>query len=186
MHDALCVIAAMMTEKRTVLGAGCSDVVMADAVDAQARDTKGKIALSMDAFARALRQKPLILAANAGLDAPEILAHIRAEHTKGRTTFRLDLVATDVGTSSRSESLRASTSRGRSSSAHQRQQNRFSGSTKSSNARPSGRRDVKQQHTLDLLLPRGKSGVLGQIEIESFKLLPNIYAFRGLLLTASA
>jgi T-complex protein 1 subunit beta len=97
MHDALCVIAAMMTEKRTVLGAGCSEVLMANAVDEQARQTAGKIALSMDAFARALRQIPMILAANAGLDAPEIVANIRAVHAKGQKTFGLDLVNRTVG-----------------------------------------------------------------------------------------
>jgi T-complex protein 1 subunit beta len=97
MHDALCVIAAMMTEKRTVLGAGCSEVLMAEAVDVAARETPGKIALAMDAFARALRQIPMILAANAGLDAPEIVASIRAAHVKGNKTYGLDIENRGIG-----------------------------------------------------------------------------------------
>ena len=97
MHDALCVIASMMNEKRTVLGAGCSEVLMAEAVDAEARKTAGKVALAMEAFARALRQIPMILAANAGLDAPEIVASIRAAHVKGDTTYGLDIPNRGVG-----------------------------------------------------------------------------------------
>ncbi|KAH0790273.1 T-complex protein 1 subunit beta [Histomonas meleagridis] len=90
-HDALCVIASMMSEKRTVLGAGCSEVLMADAVETEAKKTPGKVSLAMDAFARALRQIPMILAQNAGLDAPEVVANIRAAHAQGKTTYGLDI-----------------------------------------------------------------------------------------------
>jgi len=97
MHDALCVIASMMGEKRTVYGAGCSEVLMADAVDEEARKTPGKIALAMEAFARALRQIPMIIASNAGLDAPEIVASIRAAHAKGQKTYGLDIINRGIG-----------------------------------------------------------------------------------------
>ena len=97
MHDALCVIASMMEEKRTVLGAGCSEVLMADAVEEAARKTPGKAALAMDSFAAALRQIPMILASNAGLDAPEIVASIRAAHANGNKTYGLDIEGRGVG-----------------------------------------------------------------------------------------
>lgn len=99
LHDALCVIAAMMTEKRTVLGAGCSEVLMAEAVDTAARRTAGKGALAMEGFARALRQIPTIIASNAGLDAPEIITRIRAAHNEGKNTYGVDILnrtASDV------------------------------------------------------------------------------------------
>lgn len=92
MHDALCVIAAMMTEKRTVLGAGCSELLMSEAVDIEAKKTPGKAALAMEGFARALRQIPMILASNAGLDAAEIVTSARAAHTAGQKTFGIDII----------------------------------------------------------------------------------------------
>ncbi|EAX92612.1 chaperonin, putative [Trichomonas vaginalis G3] len=91
LHDALCVIASMMTEKRTVYGAGCSEILMAEAVDNAARHTPGKVSLAMEGFARALRQIPTIIAGNAGLDAPEIVASIRAAHAEGKHTYGLDI-----------------------------------------------------------------------------------------------
>lgn len=97
LHDALCVIASMMTEKRTVLGAGVSEVIMADAVEEEARRTPGKISLAMDAYASAVRQIPMILASNAGLDAPEIVASIRAAHAKGQLTYGLDINNRGIG-----------------------------------------------------------------------------------------
>jgi T-complex protein 1 subunit beta len=88
----LAVISSMMGEKRKVLGAGWSEVLMA-----RARLTAGKIALAMDAFARALRQIPMILATNAGLDAPEIVANIRAAPVAGKKTFGLGLEKRGIG-----------------------------------------------------------------------------------------
>lgn len=97
LHDALCVIASMMTEKRTVYGAGCSEILMASAVDEEARKTPGKVSLAMEGFARALRQIPTIIASNAGLDAPEIVASIRAAHAQGKTTYGLDINNRGIG-----------------------------------------------------------------------------------------
>ena len=97
LHDALCVISSMMTEKRTVLGAGCSEIIMAQAIDEAAKVTPGKGSLAMEAFARALRSIPTIIASNAGIDAPEIVADIRAAHAQGKTTYGLDIVGRKAG-----------------------------------------------------------------------------------------
>ena len=97
LHDALSVIASMMAEKRTVYGAGCSEILMADVVDEAARKTPGKIALAMEAFSRALRQIPMIIASNAGLDAPEIVSSIRAAHAEGKKTYGLDIQNRSIG-----------------------------------------------------------------------------------------
>ena len=56
LHDALCVLSQTVKEPGTVLGGGCSEVLMAKAVDEVAVVTPGKKALAVEAFARALRQ----------------------------------------------------------------------------------------------------------------------------------
>jgi len=55
-HDALCVLSQTVKETSTVLGGGCSEVLMSKAVDELAAVTPGKKALAMESFARALRQ----------------------------------------------------------------------------------------------------------------------------------
>ena len=80
-HDALCVISQFVKNARTVLGAGCSEMRMANAVDLAARETPGKKALAMEAFASALRALPAIIADNAGLDSTELVTALRAAHT---------------------------------------------------------------------------------------------------------
>jgi len=60
-HDALCVLSQTVKETSTVLGGGCSEVLMSKAVDELAAVTPGKKALAMESFARALRQVSLII-----------------------------------------------------------------------------------------------------------------------------
>ena len=97
LHDALCVVSQMSTETRTVLGAGCSELLMAHAVDQVARGTPGKKSLAMQAFAQALRQIPAIIADNAGLDSSDLISRLQAEHFNGNDTMGLDIVTGDVG-----------------------------------------------------------------------------------------
>lgn len=78
LHDALCVLSqAVATEKRcvwypillitrTILGAGCAESIMAKAVDELAHKTPGKKSIAIEAYARALRQVPAIIADNGG------------------------------------------------------------------------------------------------------------------------
>jgi len=91
LHDALCVLSQTVNEPRTVLGGGCSEVLMSKAVDELAAVTPGKKALAVEAFAKALRQIPVILADNAGYDSAELIAQLRAAHYEGRSTFGLDM-----------------------------------------------------------------------------------------------
>jgi T-complex protein 1 subunit beta len=56
LHDALCVLSQTVQEPRTTLGGGCSEMLMAKAVDQVALVTAGKKAIAIEAFARALRQ----------------------------------------------------------------------------------------------------------------------------------
>jgi T-complex protein 1 subunit beta len=91
LHDALCVLSQTVQEPRTTLGGGCAEMLMAKAVDSVAMNTAGKKAVASEAFARALRQLPTILADNAGYDSSDLVAQLRASHASGHNTAGLDM-----------------------------------------------------------------------------------------------
>lgn len=80
MHDALCVLQQAANDHRVVYGGGCSEMLMAQAVEEEANRTEGKKQLAMLAFANALRQIPTILADNAGYDSQDLVSKLRAAH----------------------------------------------------------------------------------------------------------
>jgi len=80
LHDAVSVLSQTVQETRTVLGGGCSEMLMSCAVDNLAKKVEGKKALAVEAFARALRMIPTILADNAGWDSSELVARLRKRH----------------------------------------------------------------------------------------------------------
>jgi T-complex protein 1 subunit beta len=82
LHDALCVLAQTTKNTRTVPGGGCSEMLMARAVDELAVNVPGKESLAVEAFARALRQMPTIIADNAGYDSSQLVSELRAAHHK--------------------------------------------------------------------------------------------------------
>lgn len=91
LHDALSVLSQTTRESRTCLGGGSSEMVMSKAVDQAAANETGKRSLAVEAFARALRQLPTILADNAGFDSSELVSKLRAAIYGGMTTSGLDL-----------------------------------------------------------------------------------------------
>lgn len=91
LHDALCVLTQTVKETRTVLGGGCSEMLMANAVQALAIKTPGKEAVAMEAFARALRQLPTVIADNAGYDSSQLVSELRAAHAEGKVDMGLDM-----------------------------------------------------------------------------------------------
>lgn len=91
MHDALSILIATVKDARTIYGGGCTEVLMAAAVDHAAESTPGKKALAMHAFARALRQLPMIVADNGGYDSAELVTQLRAAHAAGKSTYGLDM-----------------------------------------------------------------------------------------------
>lgn len=97
LHDALCVLTQTVKETRTVLGGGCSEMLMAKAVQEVAKLTPGKKALAMESFARALKQIPTIISDNAGLDSAELVSTLEAEHFKGNSTYGIDIVTGGLG-----------------------------------------------------------------------------------------
>jgi len=97
LHDALCVLSQTVNEARRVLGGGCSEMIMAKAVDELATKTAGKKALALEAFSRALRQIPTIIADNAGYDSSELVSQLRAAHYRGETSAGLDMRDGSIG-----------------------------------------------------------------------------------------
>lgn len=97
LHDALSVLSQTVKETRTVLGGGCAEMLMSVAVDAEAQHVKGKKAIATEAFARALRQIPTILADNAGYDSSELVARLRAAHYGGERDAGLDMEQGEIG-----------------------------------------------------------------------------------------
>jgi len=91
LHDALSVLSQTVKETRVVLGGGCSEMLMSCAVDEEARKVKGKKAIAVEAFGRALRQIPTILADNAGYDSSDLVSRLRAAHYEGNTDAGLGL-----------------------------------------------------------------------------------------------
>lgn len=91
LHDALAVLCETVKESRISFGGGCSEMLMAHAVDEEAKKTPGKKQLAMEAFARALRQLPTIIADNAGYDSAELIAKVRAEHAAGHHRTGIDI-----------------------------------------------------------------------------------------------
>jgi len=97
LHDALCVLTSTVKEPRTVYGGGCSEMLMAKAVDELAAKTPGKESRAMEAFANALRQLPSIIAENGGYDAAQLNSELKAGHALGKSTQGLNMYEGSVG-----------------------------------------------------------------------------------------
>lgn len=62
-----------------------------------ANTVEGKQALAIEAFARALRQLPTIIADNAGYDSAEIVQNLRSAIANGDTEAGLNMSTGKVG-----------------------------------------------------------------------------------------
>jgi len=87
LHDALCVLTSTVKEPRTLYGGGCSELLMARAVDELASVTPGKESRAMTSFANALRQLPSIIAENGGYDSAQLVSELKAKHILGESTM---------------------------------------------------------------------------------------------------
>ena len=97
LHDALAVLSQMAKKGRIVYGGGCSESLMANAIDQEVPNISGKKQLAMEAFSRALRQLPATVADNAGYDAADIVANLRAAHARGQIRAGIDISDGTVG-----------------------------------------------------------------------------------------
>ena len=69
MHDVLCVLVQTVKNKQVIYGGGNAEMHMALACENLAQNVKGKEALAIQAYAKALRQLPITIAQNAGFDS---------------------------------------------------------------------------------------------------------------------
>jgi T-complex protein 1 subunit beta len=91
LHDAICVLIAAVKNHKILYGGGNAEMRMSLAVDELAKSLSGKQALAVEAFARALRQLPTIIADNAGYDSAELVSNMRSEIYNGNKTFGLNM-----------------------------------------------------------------------------------------------
>ncbi|XP_037272302.2 chaperonin containing TCP1 subunit 2 [Rhipicephalus microplus] len=96
LHDALCVLSQVVKDKRVVFGGGSSEMLMSAAVCKLAESTAGKESLAMEAFARALRKIPTIIADNAGFDSAQLVSELRAAHSEGKKTAGINMTEAKV------------------------------------------------------------------------------------------
>ncbi|XP_063931588.1 T-complex protein 1 subunit beta-like [Zophobas morio] len=96
LHDALCVLSQVTVDPRVVYGGGCSEMVMSTSVDQLAAASSGKESFAIEAFSRALRQLPAIIADNGGYDGTELISQLRAAHVQGNKTFGLNMTSGSV------------------------------------------------------------------------------------------
>ena len=96
LHDALCVLSRTVTITKTIPGGGCTEIAMALAIEKAVPSVEGKASLAMEAFAKALRAMPTIIADNAGYDSSELVTSLRAAHAAGRSTMGLDMYKGEI------------------------------------------------------------------------------------------
>lgn len=90
-HDVLCVLTQVYKDKRAIYGGGNTEMRMAEAVEQASKTVPGKKALAMEAYARALRTIPAIVADNAGLDSAELVATLKAKINAGGDNYGVDV-----------------------------------------------------------------------------------------------
>jgi hypothetical protein len=72
-----------------VCDVGCSEMLMACAVQSEAAKTPGKESVAMESFAKALQTLPTTIADNAGYDTAQLVSEMRAAHSQGFNTIGL-------------------------------------------------------------------------------------------------
>ena len=70
---------------------------MALEVEKLALTQKGKEAMAMESFSKALRQIPVIIADNAGLDSADLISNLRSEIHGGSQNAGIDVLKGKVG-----------------------------------------------------------------------------------------
>lgn len=91
MHDALCVLVNTVKNHRVILGGGNSEMQMSIACEEIAKKEKGKQALAIEAYARALKQLPTIIADNGGYDSAELVQNLKVALLEGQKHSGLNM-----------------------------------------------------------------------------------------------
>lgn len=96
LHDAICVLVAAVKNHKTIYGGGNAEIRMALEVQELANSVEGKQSLAIEAFAKALKQLPTIIADNAGYDSAEIVQNLRSAIANGQTDAGLNMFSGKV------------------------------------------------------------------------------------------
>lgn len=91
LHDAICVLVAAVKNHKVIYGGGNMEMRMALAVQDLANTVEGKQALAIEAFGKALKQLPTIIADNAGYDSAELVQNLRSSIANGDTEAGLNM-----------------------------------------------------------------------------------------------
>lgn len=91
LHDAICVLVAAVKNHKIIYGGGNAEMRMSLAVDDLSKTLAGKQSIAVEAFARALRQLPHIIADNAGYDSSELVTNLRAAIANGQEDAGLNM-----------------------------------------------------------------------------------------------
>lgn len=97
LHDALCVLIKTIENKKVIYGGGNSEVSMAIAVEELSKNVCGKKSLAIEAYARALKRLPTIIAENGGYDATDLVASLTYQIRAGDKTAGLNMERGTVG-----------------------------------------------------------------------------------------
>jgi len=97
LHDALCVLTQTVKNKRVVYGGGHVEMKMSTACDQLAKSTLGKQAIAIEGFSRALKQLPIIICDNGGLDSAEIVQALKVRINDGDKSAGIDINKGEVG-----------------------------------------------------------------------------------------
>lgn len=95
-HDALCVLSSVMKRPYLIYGGGSAEMLMANAVDMYARSVMGKQQLAIEAYAKALRALPTIIADNGGYDSANLVAKLKTLHANEKFTMGLDMTCGEI------------------------------------------------------------------------------------------
>jgi len=97
LHDALCVLVKTIENKAVIYGGGNSEVTMANAVEDLAKDVRGKKSLAIEAYAKALKRLPTIIAENGGYDATHLITSLAFEIRQGKASAGLNMENGTIG-----------------------------------------------------------------------------------------
>jgi len=91
LHDAIMIVKRAITHRSVVGGGGAIEMELSRYLRDYANTIKSKLQIAVKAWAKALEIIPAQVAANAGLDATDIVSELRAKHASGGKWFGVDV-----------------------------------------------------------------------------------------------
>lgn len=91
MHDALCVVRALVKSRGMVCGGGAPEIEISQKLSEYSRTLVGAESSCVRAYAEALEAIPYTLAENAGLNPINVVTELRNRHLKGEKSAGVSL-----------------------------------------------------------------------------------------------